>query len=170
MLRWSNFILGYTHIKGQEYLYIIPDGGPVQFIRGDRPQEFFGTEVCLVRNHRFEGFYFLRTNGIVQSSILDIITANIIRECTIEIRNRVYIETQQFLNERVVGINCGMFVEYIGFPYSISFSMKGLEIYNKAMLVFSSPSTMDIARTSFDNPAHLDCLAAELVLEESSSL
>lgn len=151
---------GHHHIPTNEFLYITPEGGPIQFIKGDRPQEFIGSEVCLVRNHRFKGLYFLRTNGLVAPTVLDLIAENIICEISIEDRNRVYCEEKKFLDEPTVGVTCGLFIDFTLEPYAISFSMRGLEVHSKAMLVFSSPAAMEFARSGLNNPALAELGAA----------
>lgn len=131
----------------------MPEGGAIQFINGDRPQEFIGTEVCLVRNHRFNGFYFLRTNGLVAPTVLDMIAENILCELSIEDRNHSYCDEKKFLNEPTVGVTCGLYIDFVLEPYAISFSMRGLEMHSKAMLIFSSPAAMELARAGLRNPA-----------------
>ena len=134
------------YISAGELLFIVPDGGPVQFITGDRPQEFFGTEVCLVRNHRFHGIYFLRTNGIVGREVMHMIAENLAASCPIAERNRIYLLNKSYFVERIIGRDCGLVVGCTEKPYSPMLSHMGLAFYHKSMLVFTSPQAMTTAR------------------------
>jgi hypothetical protein len=127
------------HLPPGEHLYVYGEGGPIIFIKGDRPQQYFGRDICLVRNHRFEGIYFLRTNHVVRQDIIEMIAANMVRQRPIEERNRVYLDKKVFKRENVIGINIGVYVDETESPLPIYFSPRGIELYNRAMLVSSSP-------------------------------
>jgi len=129
-----------------EHLFILPDGGAIHFIAGDRPQEFFGSEACIVRNHRFDGLYFLRTNLIMKMEVLQLIAGNFVRNGTVEARNYVYLSNQAHVGERIVGISCGLYVGDTMGPLPIYFSPLGLDLHNRSMLMCHSPWAMSSMR------------------------
>jgi len=129
----------YRFLPAGEVIYILPDGGPVIFLKGDRPQEFFGTEACLVRNHRFDGFYFIRTNGIITADVMAVAAARFASRCSLNELNRNYLKNREFNKERVVGATCGLYVDLLQMPLQVTLSLTSVEMYQKATLVFLSP-------------------------------
>ncbi|KAI5812751.1 hypothetical protein BZA77DRAFT_358750 [Pyronema omphalodes] len=60
-------VLGTLH---DEDIYLLRDAGSILFCEGDRPQQFYGLDACLVPNHRQGSRYTLWTNGIMLSKEL----------------------------------------------------------------------------------------------------
>jgi hypothetical protein len=67
------------------------------------------------------------------------IVSNLSRQRSIQERNRIYVDKKVFKRELVVGVHIGLFVDQTKSPLPIFFSPQGIELYNRAMLVASSP-------------------------------
>ncbi len=93
--------------------FINPDGGDIQFLIHDKPQEFIGRNACLVRNDRYDGCYAVRVP--VNTTFAQILNFKYMFEQKKSIEDRD-IEYRQYNSqygtvyaglELEVGVNCG---------------------------------------------------------------
>lgn len=92
---------------GWPIYHLEPDAGRIKFLYGDKPQEFFGHEACLVRNPSISGLYAIRT--ILDMPLSQMLKHKVMFESSISLeqRNMEYYRNGPYLNERIVGVNCG---------------------------------------------------------------
>jgi hypothetical protein len=96
-----------------ENVYLLKDAGNILFCEGDRPQEFYGKEACLVLNHDKGGRYILRTDGSISKELLESLGESIIKAVPMTERWSRYCDESRWRTEKVVGEECGTFLATI---------------------------------------------------------
>lgn len=93
---------------GDGAVFYLEDGGYIEFFAHDKPQEYYKSEACIVRNTTLPALYAIRVPANTPASEIGRYAMMFVNRSTIEARAADYDANSPYPYEREIGINCGL--------------------------------------------------------------